>query len=152
MSSSHRPPAYPAKIVSSQCGQHSHFNERLMNVLGHIKQHLPEQHVSCKSIFDNYPKAPSVYYNITTTNCSAIQVYCNMEGTNCGGEGGWMRVAYVNMTQPGAICPQGLDQRNVGSQVLCTPTVELGCNGTVFHTPVEYSRCVDRYEDTSIAH
>ena len=63
-----------------------------------------------------------------------------MEGTNCGGEGGWTRVAYVNMTQPGATCPQGLEQRNVGSQVLCTLTVKHGCNGTVFHTPVEYSK------------
>ena len=42
-----------------------------------------------------------------------------MEGTNFGGEGGWMREAYVNMTQSGATCPQGLDQRDVGSQVLC---------------------------------
>ena len=26
-----------------------------------------------------------------------------MEGTNCGGDGGWTRVAFVNMTKPGAI-------------------------------------------------
>ena len=26
-----------------------------------------------------------------------------MEGINCNGEGGWTRVGYVNMAQPGAV-------------------------------------------------
>ena len=29
---------------------------------------------------------------------------------NCDGEGGWTKVAYINMTQSGATCPTGLIQ------------------------------------------
>ena len=54
--------------------------------------------------------APSGYYSITTANGSAVQVYCDMEETHCGGEGGWTRVNYINKTQAGAICPLGLEQ------------------------------------------
>ena len=48
-----------------------------------------------------------------------MQVYCDMEGANCGGEGGWTRVAFINMTKPGATCPQGLEQTMFNME-LCT--------------------------------
>ena len=35
-----------------------------------------------------------------------------MNGINCDGEGGWTRVAFINMTQSGATCPTGLTQKN----------------------------------------
>ena len=34
-----------------------------------------------------------------------------MNGTHCDGRGGWTRVAYLNMTEPGAACPTGLTLR-----------------------------------------
>ena len=42
-------------------------------------------------------------------NDLAVQVYCDMKGTHCGGEGGcsWMRVAYFNMTDSSSQCPVG---------------------------------------------
>ena len=43
-----------------------------------------------------------------------------MEGTHCGGEGGWTRVAYIDMTQSGATCPQGLTQQNISGLTLHT--------------------------------
>ena len=75
---------YPAKIVSSSlCGQHNPLHdEQVRQALKQIKVHLPLP--SCKCILDNNPSAPSGYYNITTTNGSAVQVYCDMEGTHCG--------------------------------------------------------------------
>ena len=36
------------------------------------------------------------------------RVYCNMEDTRCGVRGGWMRVAHINMTDPGETCPSPL--------------------------------------------
>ena len=94
------PTIYPAKIFSSsQCGQYSMFNEQLREVLQQIQQEIPNN-TTCKSIVDYCPSAPSGYYNITTTNGSIAQVYCDMEGTHCGGEGGWTRVAFVNMSAP----------------------------------------------------
>ena len=35
-----------------------------------------------------------------------------MEGINCDDEGGWTRVAYINMTEPNATCPTGLTLQN----------------------------------------
>ena len=43
-----------------------------------------------------------------------------MEGTNCGGEGGWTRVAFVNMSQPNATCPTGLTQIQQSNLTLCS--------------------------------
>ena len=56
-----------------------------------------------------------------------------MEGTNCGGEGGWTRVAYVNMSQSGATCPQGLTQTTFSGLTLCGGS-RPGCHSTVFST------------------
>ena len=51
-----------------------------------------------------------------------------------------MRVAYVNMTQPGATCPQGLTQRNFSGLTLCGRS-NGGCQGTMFSTfGLNYSR------------
>ena len=55
-----------------------------------------------------------------------------MEGTNCGGEGGWTRVAYVNMTETGATCPQGLTQRILSGLTLCGANITFGCASTLF--------------------
>ena len=48
---------------------------------------------------------------IQASNGSHILVYCDMEGSNCDGKGGWMRVGYLNMSEPYAICPHYLTQR-----------------------------------------
>ena len=133
------PTVYPAKIFSSsQCGQYNPYIEQLREVLQQIEQKKPKNN-TCKSILDNCPSAPSGYYNITTTNGSTTQVYCDMEGTNCGGEGGWTRVAYINMTQPNATCPEGLEQKNHDDKMFCG-TNGYGCNSTMFPTLVEYSK------------
>ena len=86
----------------------------------------------------------SGYYNISIVNCSVVLVYCDMEGTNCGGEGGWTRVTYINMTQGGATCPVGLNQRSFNNKSYCGSTGPPGCNGTMFPTLVEYSRVCGR--------
>ena len=56
-----------------------------------------------------------------------------MEGTTCGSEGGWMRVAYVNMSEPGATCPQGLSQRVFSGLTLCGRSMDR-CQSTMFST------------------
>uniref|UniRef100_A0A1X7UJ42 Fibrinogen C-terminal domain-containing protein n=1 Tax=Amphimedon queenslandica TaxID=400682 RepID=A0A1X7UJ42_AMPQE len=64
-------------------------------------------HTSCHEVLDAYPNAESGYYYITQSNGDIVSVYCDMEGRNCDGKGGWTRVAFLNMTQPGATCPSG---------------------------------------------
>ena len=136
------PTVYPAKI-SSQCGQPLNDDEQLLESLQQIKQQL-QPHASCKSIYNADPSSSSGSYNITIANCSVVQVYCDMEGTNCGGEGGWTRVAYINMTQAGATCPVGLNKRSFNNKSYCGNTGQSGCIGTMFPTLVEYSRVCGR--------
>ena len=136
------PVTYPAR-VSSECGQYDPLqDEQLTEALGQALQQLgppgcnPPKNRSCQEILHCLPSAPSGYYQITVPNGSLVQVYCDMQGTNCGGEGGWMRVAYVNMSQSGAICPQGLTQRNLSGLTLCGRMITGGggCQSTVFST------------------
>ena len=103
---------------STECEQYNSLHdEQLMKILMEtaIRLHVPR---TCASIHSANRSAPSGYYNIITTNGSTVLVYCDMKGTNCGGEGGWTRVAYVNMTQPGATCPQGLNQTSYNNKTL----------------------------------
>ena len=110
----------------SECGQYDPLqDEQLIETLELVQQQLsppccnPPDCKSCLQILHCFPSAPSGYYQIAAPNGSLVQVYCDMEGTNCGGEGGWTRVAYVNMSQSGATCPQGLTQRTFSGLTLC---------------------------------
>ena len=133
-----------------ECGQGNPLqDDQLMEALSKIHQELgppgcnPPQNRSCQEIFYCFPSAPSGHYQIRVPNGSLVQVYCDMEGTNCGGEGGWTRVAYVNMSQSGATCPQGLTQTTLSGLTLCgrmdgdyniTTPLDGGCQSTVFST------------------
>ena len=61
---------------------------------------------SCSHILAHDPTAPSGYYNITLSNGTTTTVYCDMD-LNCNGVRGWMRVGYLNMTDPNEQCPPG---------------------------------------------
>ena len=133
------PVIYPATILS-KCGQDN--PNHLTTTLQHIKQQLPFSQCSltnkksCKEILQHSPSASSGYYQITVPNGSQVQVYCDMEGTNCGGEGGWMRVAYVNMSESSTTCPEGLAQQTYSGLTLCgrSTTGGAGCQSAVFST------------------
>ena len=155
-------PVVTAPVVyttsSSQCGQYDPLqDEQLMEALQEAKEQLPKQpslminNSSCKSIRDSNPSAPSGFYQINSTNGSLVQVYCDMEGTSCGGEGGWTRVAFVNMTKPGAACPQGLDQAMFdGSRtVVGSRTVQLVVCLQLLIISSAIKRCVEEFLDIS---
>ena len=143
------PVTYPAR-VSSECGQYDLLqDQQLTDALGQVQQQMgppgcnPPKNMSCQEILHCFPSAPSGYNQIRVPNGSLVQVYCDMEGTNCGGEGGWTRVAYVNMSQSGATCPQGLTQTTLSGLTLCgrmdgdynfTTPYGSGCQSTVFST------------------
>ena len=61
---------------------------------------------SCEEIKTNWPDSPSDYYIIADTNGHPRHVYCHME-TLCNSGGGWIRVAYLNMSDPTEECPPG---------------------------------------------
>ena len=98
------------------------------NSLGLIKFY------SCSEALENISNAASGYYDISQSNGSIVSVYCDMEGSNCDGNGGWMRIGYINMTEPGATCPQGLYNYTYGGKTLCDKSRDLrnGCSATFF--------------------
>ena len=60
---------------------------------------------SCGEIYQCNSEATSGLYWLTTKDEESVriyQVYCDMEAWHCGVKGGWMRVAYINMSQPEA--------------------------------------------------
>ena len=87
-------------------------NGTIMLVYCDIVEYINDLSLSnCSHIYNGYSSAPSGYYTIQAPNGSLISVYCDMEGSNCDGKGGWMRVGYLNMSEPGATCPPDLMQR-----------------------------------------
>ena len=71
-----------------------------------------DEYLSCSDILAYDLNAASGYYNINLTDYeSTVSVYCDMEGVNCDGEGGWTRIGYLDMTKPDATCPDGLTQQ-----------------------------------------
>ena len=91
---------------------------------------------SCYDILQLNPTALSGYYNITLSNGSQVEVYCDMEGSHCDRERGWTRVAFVNMSEPGSSCPSGLVQYdNIFDTSLCWITEQTAkCSSTFFFT------------------
>ena len=50
------------------------------------------------------PSSPSDYYIIADSHGHARHLYCYMEDL-CSSTGGWMRVAYLKMTDSSEKCP-----------------------------------------------
>ena len=61
---------------------------------------------SCEEIKSKWPSSPSDYYIIADSHGHARHVYCHMEDL-CNSGGGWIRVAYLNMTDSSEKCPDG---------------------------------------------
>ena len=76
---------------------------------------------SCKEVHNHDPTPPSGYYWINTTSRGPVQVYCEMDTNNCGNiTGGWMRAAYIDMTNVNNTCPAGLNYTIESSKRMCT--------------------------------
>ena len=102
---------------------------------------------TCKELYQCNPALPSGYYNITTPQ-GAERVYCVMNTNNCGNiTGGWMRVAYIDMTNESNTCPQGLNYTVVNSTRMCTRshTGWIDCSSVTFPTHgVPYTKVCGR--------
>ena len=103
--------------------------------------------VSCQELYQYNPAIPSAYYNIWTPQ-GAERVYCDMNTTNCGNiTGGWMRAAYIDMTDVNNTCPQGLTYTVASSTRMCTRshTDYINCSSVTFPTHgVPYTKVCGR--------
>ena len=59
----------------------------------------PSVPISCEEIKEKIPQSPSGVYLIATTEKRTQYVYCHTE-TLCDSEGGWTRLAHIDMTDP----------------------------------------------------
>ena len=101
---------------------------------------------SCKDLHDCDPTPPSGYYWVNTTT-GPVQVYCEMNTNNCGNiTGGWMRAAYIDMTNVNNTCPTGLTNTVVNCTRMCTsPHSGAGCTSVIFPTRgVPYTKVCGR--------
>ena len=95
---------------------------------------------SCEAIHKRCPNKPSGYYNISS-NGADHTVYCNMENL-CNLEGGWMRIANLDMTQTTS-CPTGFRLYTNGGVRACgRPVTSSGsCVGKIFSSSgIKYSQ------------
>ena len=69
--------------------------------------------VSCQDIKTVLPNSPTGYYHVNSRN-----IYCNM-GELCGTEGGWTRLAYLDMSDSTVNCPTGFRLYQSGGVRAC---------------------------------
>ena len=121
------------------------YDNELLEQLVEITQFLNS---SCSHILNKNSSSLSGYYTILASNGSLISVYFGME-RQCDGKGGWMRVGYINMSEPGNNCPSGLNSYNFANidYSLCDrphPS-SSGCDSTFFSTfGLRYSQVCGR--------
>ena len=85
--------------------------------------------VSCKDIKAVQPNSPTGYYHVNSHN-----IYCNMERL-CSTEGGWTRLAYLDMSNNAQNCPSGLEAWfNEGIRVCRRQGNGNGCRSIKFPT------------------
>ena len=97
---------------------------------------------SCKEIKSKWPSSPSDYYIIADSHGHARHVYCYMEEL-CSSTGGWMRVAYLNITDSNEKCPDEFRLYNENGVRACGRPVSSGgsCVGITFPSGnIEYSQ------------
>ena len=86
---------------------------------------------SCKEIKEREPLSPSGVYLLSNTS-STYTAYCNMEEL-CNSNGGWTRLAYLDMTDATQNCPSGFGLYQSGGVRACgKETRQGGCVSVQF--------------------
>ena len=101
---------------------------------------------SCADILELLPLYSSGYYNIRSSNGSAITAYCDMT-RSCGDiTGGWMRVAELDMTDTTTQCPDSLELMTFPLRTCTTVNSNTGnCSSDSFSVShVQYSKVCGR--------
>ena len=75
-----------------------------------FNSHLP---ISCQDIQTKQPSSPTGYYHV-----NGRFIYCNMDEM-CGIEGGWTRLAYLDMSDSTMSCPSGFRLYETGGVRAC---------------------------------
>ena len=102
--------------------------------------------LSCSQILEDNPERDSDYYWLRGLDGSAVEVFCAMDNP-CGcnsTQGGWMRIAFLNMSDADEECPHGMvvndDPRS------CSRRIAPGACVSAFYSSyfMQYSRVCGR--------
>ena len=86
---------------------------------------------SCQEIAESRPDYPSGYYWVTGP-AGPLGVYCEM-APQFEQDGGWMKVAGVDMRDTHSQCPNGLRLNVTSNKTTCSrPFITPGCSSTTF--------------------
>ena len=103
---------------------------------------------SCDEILQNNPHAPDGYYFVSNGPYQPVyRVYCVMERTLCGETGGWVRTAYIDVTDNSEKCPAKLLEykRPNRAQRACGKPVTTGTYEITFPSHnITYSKVCGR--------
>ena len=114
-----------------------------------LSKFLNRYYYSCDEIYNQENSPSNGYYNIFGSDGSVVNVYCVFDDTLCDGRGGgWMRVGYLDMTQPNTTCPEGLyayDFEGIDYPLCDKEHAPVDCSSTIFAVDnVAYSRVCGR--------
>ena len=97
-----------------------------------LKQQINDIPTSCQDVKTRWPDSPSGIYLMTLPNGNMSYVYCHL-GNLCGSSDGWMRIAYLDMTDPAQECPSELRTLNENGVKCCGRKENVGsCDGLFF--------------------
>ena len=104
---------------------------------------------SCAELSEQETDVPSGNYWILNARKSPVRVFCEMGDefpATLNVTGGWVRVANLNMTDPGQQCPENLQLSYTNQPVrLCGKSTDSGCDSVTFHTyGVQYQKVCGR--------
>ena len=102
-----------------------------------FNSHLP---ISCQDIQNKQPSSPTGYYHVNSR-----PIYCNMDEL-CGIEGGWTRLAYLDMSDSTMSCPSGFRLYETGGVRACgRPFGGPSCASIIFPSNgISYSKVCGR--------
>ena len=106
---------------------------------------------SCSAISTS---CPSGYYWVSSSNGSAVQMYCDMDRVcGCNSTGGWTRVAYLNTTDTSQQCPGAWRLITTPRRTCGRSTNAASCDSAIFPSNgIRYSHICGRvigYQDRS---
>ena len=119
----------------------NHNEQKLQDLLNEFE--TLRIHLSCKNLLAG---SLSGYYWIYNSTGYPNRVYCDMtRRCGCNSTGGWMRVAFINMTDPNQQCTDGLRLITSPKRTCGRSTPAVGCASVVYKTfGHEYSRVCGR--------
>ena len=139
------------QVNRSELNDEIHF-ENISNSISILATILGEQHnfASSAAILKLFHIYPSGYYNIRSSNGSAITAYC-YRTRSCGDiTGGWMRVAELDMRNTTTQCLDSLELRTILLRTCTTVNTDRAtCSSDVLLLMVfNILKYVDRLEPT----